>query len=1150
MARLRARSGLARAILASSLLATPAAAFDFFDGRVDVHGFYEAQVRSIVRDYDFSDDWDLTQWYNVLDVELEADLAPEGWGRFEIISIFSRVEVRYDCVWTQACTLFNSANVYGHRSEDLDRLLDPATPSDHRAGRLPKRLVDGRRSGFNGTMFTGNTRHYYNPRIGLGEEPPAELSRKALRSFQNPAYVQQFWIPGIDGVLGNEDDPAPFYMSRFDDCTYGVQKTAGPTNGVGERILLLGVDGCHVDPIGSLRDEPNLFRGVGSPNPPGTTALTLDGRVVAVPEGDFIPVLFGPDLDPNDPDDVAQALGSKALPFRPAPVHAWSDARAPIDQARGIYYPNEGLARLLRKDALSDVENFSETELAFNHGASQQQTKELKELYLDLEAFEGRLWIRAGRQNIVWGKTELFRTTDQFNPQDLALASLPGLEESRIPLWSLRTTWSFYDIGPLEDVRLELAANYDEFTPADLGRGGEPYTLDPVSAGWFGFEVHGVLGLGLAGARLPPDAWESWQGIESGARLEWRWDRFSFALSDFYGYSDTPYVEHVFRYSRNVDPVTGRPRQAMLTGECLTGAEEACLVGGTVGDGNALEHHSANQQLFAWICALTIGATDLDRSACGNTIFNSKNPLPGFPLSTSIAELQTNLLVGNTFANTVISGAQLAAIPLPHVLLSQDPCDGFLSDCVTPGPPGSPDLGGLSPTLNSLLTAQQQALLGCGEFYGTNCEFDGTDLLNSEASAILQSWPGFEGTFRDWDTTDPNVAQPGTVGFAGGPVCTRFEDGQTFILPGCRGPAAPGYDPNVDGSPVGLVQPFFDPTSPDYRGVPSPFPQQFQNEVAALSFNYLMFLAAFSRNPALGTDPDVTSREFDLRHPTVTRSNGLDDDEDAEIDEADEGSPDHIGPFRTDGCSYRRTQLCYAVQSFLDFSGVQRNEVRAGGSARFGRRDFVWAMGAPLVARFEKRNVLGFSLDWAEDVTKSNWSVESTWIEGLPFFDNDEPTGLKTVDTYNLTISTDRPTFVNFINANRTFFINSQWFLQYVDGYEKGMPSTGPYNLLGTLTISTGYFQDRLLPAVSLVYDVQSNSGAVLPSIEYRFTGNFSVTFGLAAFYGRPQFSVTGLTQLGGVNRVGRHAHEDAVENGLSPLRDRDEIHLRVRYTF
>jgi hypothetical protein len=33
-------------------------------------------------------------------------------------------------------------------------------------------------------------------------------------------------------------------------------------------------------------------------------------------------------------------------------------------------------------------------------------------------------------------------------------------------------------------------------------------------------------------------------------------------------------------------------------------------------------------------------------------------------------------------------------------------------------------------------------------------------------------------------------------------------------------------------------------------------------------------------------------------------------------------------------------------------------------------------------------------------------------------------------------------------------------------------------------------------------------------------------------------------------NRVGRHAYRDFVENGLSAVRDRDEMFLRIRYTF
>jgi hypothetical protein len=144
----------------------------------------------------------------------------------------------------------------------------------------------------------------------------------------------------------------------------------------------------------------------------------------------------------------------------------------------------------------------------------------------------------------------------------------------------------------------------------------------------------------------------------------------------------------------------------------------------------------------------------------------------------------------------------------------------------------------------------------------------------------------------------------------------------------------------------------------------------------------------------------------------------------------------------------------------------------------------------------------------------------------------------------------DRPTFVNFLNQNRTFFINTQWFLQYVDGYRDSFSTDGPFNVLAVLSINTGYFDDRLLPSMSMVYDFGSSSGAWLPQLTYRFTANFSATVGVAAFMGREEARAMAITPSSLTNRAGRHAYKDFVENGLSAVRDRDEIFLRVRYTF
>jgi hypothetical protein len=289
--------------------------------------------------------------------------------------------------------------------------------------------------------------------------------------------------------------------------------------------------------------------------------------------------------------------------------------------------------------------------------------------------------------------------------------------------------------------------------------------------------------------------------------------------------------------------------------------------------------------------------------------------------------------------------------------------------------------------------------------------------------------------------------------------------------------------------------------------------------LAALSWNIMMGVAAFS----MAGDDGVQPQDFDPSNA-----------------------------FRLGGCSFRQPQLCSTVAALLDLSGQERNSIRAGGNGRFGRTDFVHHAGGVGILRVDKSNVFGFSMDFAEDVTKSNWGFEFTWVEGLHMGDNDREDGLaEDVDLYRLTISVDRPTFVNFLNANRTFFINSQWFFQYTDEFRQSFSSGYQWDIFGVLAISTGYFQDRLLPSLTLVYFVRNNSFAVLPQVTYRFTENFQASFGVAAFAGREEERVMPLNGLApGGQRFGRNAYSSFVEPGLAVVRERDEIFLRVRYTF
>ena len=253
----------------------------------------------------------------------------------------------------------------------------------------------------------------------------------------------------------------------------------------------------------------------------------------------------------------------------------------------------------------------------------------------------------------------------------------------------------------------------------------------------------------------------------------------------------------------------------------------------------------------------------------------------------------------------------------------------------------------------------------------------------------------------------------------------------------------------------------------------------------------------------------------------------------------------------TERCTMITPQYCSTVQALSGIAGQKRNVVKAGGNANFGRRTMQWQSGSEIYLAYNRRNVLGFSMDFAEDYTKSNWSMEFTWIEGIPFTDSNSYDLVTDADDFNLTISVDRPTFINFLNANRTFFINSQWFFQYRKGYRDSFTSIGPWNVLATLAVFTGYYQDRLNPTMVFVYDFRSNSGGFLPQVNYRFSENFSITVGASVFMGRQRYVDMGVNTIGPASpRSGPHAYQDGSAPGLSIVRDRDEVFMTLRYTF
>ncbi|MCH2171487.1 hypothetical protein MK489_11935, partial [Myxococcota bacterium] len=329
------------------------------------------------------------------------------------------------------------------------------------------------------------------------------------------------------------------------------------------------------------------------------------------------------------------------------------------------------------------------------------------------------------------------------------------------------------------------------------------------------------------------------------------------------------------------------------------------------------------------------------------------------------------------------------------------------------------------------------------------------------------------------------------------------------------------------------------------------FSQVFRTELGAPSWNFLMLLVITScskvADATLMTSaarPDgvlVPDKEVD---PSCFNANVI----------PETLSPDgkeYRANFDETRCSFAAPQFCRNVKSFLSVGGVNAPVLRAGGNGRFGRRTFTWHGGQEVLLRYDRRNVLGFSMDFAEDISKSNWGVEFTWIGDQPFNDGSRMDNISYQDTVNLTISVDRPTFINFMNANRTFFFNTQWFFQYQTGWNENYFNNGPFNVLFTFAMFTGYYQDRLLPNLITVYDFNSKSGAIIPTIAYRFTDVFTVEWGFLLFFGRTELKNMPINPIGPPgNSAGANYNKVPVDNLLSLVRHRDEVYMKLRYTF
>ncbi|TXT29942.1 MAG: cox2 cytochrome oxidase subunit 2 [Rhodocyclaceae bacterium] len=94
------------------------------------------------------------------------------------------------------------------------------------------------------------------------------------------------------------------------------------------------------------------------------------------------------------------------------------------------------------------------------------------------------LFLKLGKQQVVWGRTDLFRVLDVINPVDYSRNNIyDELSDIRIPMWIAQAEYRMGASESMQDRNFQIVWNFDQFRANNLGQCGTPNVI--LDAGCF-----------------------------------------------------------------------------------------------------------------------------------------------------------------------------------------------------------------------------------------------------------------------------------------------------------------------------------------------------------------------------------------------------------------------------------------------------------------------------------------------------------------------------------------------------------------------------------------------------------------------------------------------------------------------------------------
>jgi hypothetical protein len=199
----------------------------------------------------------------------------------------------------------------------------------------------------------------------------------------------------------------------------------------------------------------------------------------------------------------------------------------------------------------------------------------IRELYFDFDFNLDNgdiISTRLGKQQVIWGRTDLFRVLDVINPVDYSRNNIyDELEDIRIPMWILKTDYRMGATETFDDLNLQLIWNFDRFRPNDLGQCGQPNVI--LDAGCFFRGMNALWDNGgtvanFAGGVIATDFGPGQIGIRQAEMPSWSLSNTQVGLKFEGVLGDLGFSLNALNYRSQMPSLRGGiPAQNSFTGE-------------------------------------------------------------------------------------------------------------------------------------------------------------------------------------------------------------------------------------------------------------------------------------------------------------------------------------------------------------------------------------------------------------------------------------------------------------------------------------------------------------------------------------------------------------------------------------------------------